>query len=264
MLAEFIKLFLAGWGFAIAMMAAVWLVSRAIRNAGVVDIAWSAGFAPIAVFWAAFGPGDLTRRWLIAGMAVLWSARLALHLFVRVKRLHPEEDRRYHALRAEWGANAEMKMFWFFQFQAALLAALSVPFLLACLNGRAGLSMFECAGAVLWLVALAGESLSDLQLKNFKADPANKGRVCQAGLWHYSRHPNYFFEWLIWVAFFVFALGSDWGWVTIYCPALMLFFLLKVTGIPMTEELAVKTKGEEYRAYQRTTSGFVPWFRKAG
>ena len=106
--------------------------------------------------------------------------------------------------------------------------------------------------------------VADHQLKVFKADPANKGRVCQTGLWHYSRHPNYFFEWLIWVAFSTYALGSSWGWISWYCPGLMLFFLLKVTGIPMTEELAVKTKGEEYRTYQRTTSGFVPWFRKAG
>jgi steroid 5-alpha reductase family enzyme len=120
----------------------------------------------------------------------------------------------------------------------------------------------EIAGAAIWLLALAGESLADYQLKQFKAGRAGTGRVCQVGLWRYSRHPNYFFEWLIWVAFFVFALGSPWGWLTIYCPALMLFFLIKVTGIPMTEELAVKTKGEEYIQYQRTTSGFVPWFRK--
>jgi steroid 5-alpha reductase family enzyme len=162
----------------------------------------------------------------------------------------------------EWGADAGRKMFWFFQLQGALLVALSSPFLLVCLNSRPDLSVWETAGLALWLVALAGESLADHQLKQFKAGKAGGGRVCQAGLWRYSRHPNYFFEWLIWVAFFVFALASPWGGVTIYCPALMLFFLLKVTGIPMTEELAVKTKGEEYVAYQRTTSGFVPWFRK--
>src|SRR5208283_3856301 len=97
-----------------------------------------------------------------------------------------------------------------------LLVALSVPFLLASLNVREGLSLVEFVGVALWLVALAGESIADHQLKMFKADPANRGRVCQAGLWHYSRHPNYFFEWLVWVAFFVFALGSPWGWVSVY------------------------------------------------
>jgi steroid 5-alpha reductase family enzyme len=140
---------------------------------------------------------------------------------------------------------------------------LSVPFLFACGNARPEFGAIEIAGAVLWLIALGGESLADWQLKQFKASPENKGSVCQAGLWRYSRHPNYFFEWLIWMAFFAVAAGAPWGWVTVYCPALMLFFLLRVTGIPMTEELAVKTKGEEYRAYQKTTSAFVPWFRRA-
>ena len=164
----------------------------------------------------------------------------------------------------EWGANAARKMFWFFQMQGLLLVALSAPFLLACLNPSKRFFHWwnlpvPPSGSSRWLA----KAVADQQLKKFKADPANRGRVCQAGLWHYSRHPNYFFEWLIWVAFFVFALGSPLGWTTVYCPALMLFFLLKVTGIPMTEELSVKNRGEEYRAYQRTTSAFVPWFRSA-
>ena len=83
------------------------------------------------------------------------------------------------------------------------------------------------------------------------------------GLWRYSRHPNYFFEWLVWVAYCVFAWPSPWGWATIYCPLLMLFFLFRVTGIPMTEEQALRSRGDDYRDYQRTTSAFVPWFPKA-
>jgi steroid 5-alpha reductase family enzyme len=153
-------------------------------------------------------------------------------------------------------------MFGFFQLQAALLVLLSVPFLIACLNPQPQINWLEWLGAAVWLVAVGGEGISDHQLKQFKENPANKGEVCQAGLWHYSRHPNYFFEWLVWVAFFLFALGSPLGCATIYCPALMLYFLIRVTGIPMTEDLAVKTKGEKYRAYQRTTSRFVPWFPK--
>jgi steroid 5-alpha reductase family enzyme len=262
--ADFLKLLLAAWVFVVVMMAVVWWISYRIRNAGIVDIAWSLGFAPVALLYAGFAGGFALRRWLIAGMVMFWSLRLGIHLLIRVKQHHPEEDRRYHALRNEWGANAERKMFGFFQLQALLLVALSVPFLLASLNPREGMSVAELAGVAIWLVALAGESVADHQLKAFKADPANRGRVCQTGLWHYSRHPNYFFEWLVWAAFFVFALGSPWGWVSLYCPALMLFFLLKVTGIPMTEELSVKNRGEEYRAYQRTTSAFVPWFRKGG
>ena len=89
-----------------------------------------------------------------------------------------------------------------------------------------------------------------------------RDRVCSAGLWHYSRHPNYFFEWLIWVSFFFFAFPAPWGWTTILCPALMLFFLLRVTGIPYTEEQSLRSRGLAYRQYQRSTSAFVPWFPK--
>ncbi len=109
---------------------------------------------------------------------------------------------------------------------------------------------------------MAGEGLADSQLKRFRAQPENRGQICQAGLWNFSRHPNYFFEWLVWVGLFIFALGSPLGCATLYCPALMLFFLLRVTGIPLTEELSLKSKGDRYREYQQTTSAFVPWFKK--
>jgi steroid 5-alpha reductase family enzyme len=262
MLQEFFILSFAALAFAVVLMAMIFLLSQMIKNAGIVDIAWSGGFAPVAALYALFAHGDPARRGLIAIMAGIWSLRLGGYLCVRVLSHHPEEDRRYKQLRAEWGAHANRKMFWFFQLQAALLVVLSMPFLLACLNNRMGIHWVEIAGCALWIIALAGESLADYQLQRFKANPANKGKVCQAGLWNYSRHPNYFFEWLIWVAYALFALGSPWGWIAIYCPMLMLHFLLKVTGIPMTEELAVKNKGDAYREYQRTTSAFVPWFKK--
>jgi steroid 5-alpha reductase family enzyme len=263
MQAESIKLFLVALGFSIVLMTAMWVLSRMIHNIGVIDIAWSFGFAPVVIYAASVASGNPAHRWFIAAMVTLWSVRLGSHVLIRVARLHPKEDVRYEALRAEWGAKLDRKLFWFFEFQAVLIAVLAVPFLIVCLNTQASLSPFEYAGAAIWLLAWAGESLADHQLKVFKADPKNKGRVCQAGMWHYSRHPNYFCEWMVWVGFCVFALGSPWGWTALYCPALMLFFLLKVTGIPMTEELSVKSKGEAYREYQRTTSGFVPWFRKS-
>jgi steroid 5-alpha reductase family enzyme len=262
MLPEFLKLILLAWAFAFALMAVVWFISVRIANAGIVDIAWSLGFAPVALLYAVLADGYAPRRWLIFAMASLWSLRLGIYLYFRVMGHHPQEDRRYAELRREWGANVNGKMFGFFQLQAALLVVLSVPFLLACLNPEPQINPLEWLGLAVWFVAVVGESLSDHQLKQFKKNPANKGEVCQAGLWHYSRHPNYFFEWLIWVAFFLFALGSPIGCVSVYCPALMLYFLVRVTGIPMTEDLAVKTKGEKYLAYQRTTSRFVPWFPK--
>ncbi len=248
--------------FAIALMVVIWGLALYVNNLGIVDIAWSAAFAPVAIFYAATTHGDPTRRWLIAGMATLWSLRLGTHLFFRVTSHHPQEDVRYAKMREQWGKRLKSQALIFFQLQAVLIVLLSIPFLIVCLNDRPGISLLEWLGVALWFIAVAGEGVADWQLKKFRSCPENKGKICQAGLWNYSRHPNYFFEWLVWVGFYVFALGSPLGCATIYCPALMLFFLLRVTGIPLTEELSLKSKGEAYRAYQRTTSAFVPWFKK--
>jgi steroid 5-alpha reductase family enzyme len=194
-------------------------------------------------------------------MAALWGVRLAIYLlFTRV--IGQPEEGRYVQLRREWGGNLPLKFLAFFQFQALLCIVLSTPFLVAALNARPRLSFLEYAAAALWLFAFAGELLADRQLHAFKANPANRGRTCRAGLWKYSRHPNYFFEWLIWVAFALFAMSSPYGYLALVSPLLILFFLFRVTGIPATEAQALRTKGEDYRQYQRTTSAFVPWFRR--
>ncbi len=259
----------AALGLAIVEMGITWLAACRIRNFGIVDIVWSAGFAAIAGLYLAMTPslsGGSFRRVLIGLLAGIWSFRLAYHLMVRVSSHHPVEDVRYAKLREEWGVRAESRMFWFFQLQGALQVVLSLPFVLiirdpAAPAGSLGLS--GVAGSMIWVIGLVGESIADRQLAVFRSNPENKGRVCQAGLWRYSRHPNYFFEWLIWVGYAVFALGSPFGWLGLIAPALMLHFLVNVTGIPMTEELSVKSKGDAYREYQRTTSAFVPWIPKA-
>jgi steroid 5-alpha reductase family enzyme len=220
------------------------------------------GFIPLALLYRIFGDGEPARQNLITLMVLLWSARLGSHLWKRVMGHHPEEDGRYRELRAAVEGHENFFFFWFFQAQALLLAVLSLPILLADFDPRVSLGFSDVLGFVVWLVALVGESLADRQLAAFKADPANKGKVCSAGLWRYSRHPNYFFEWLIWVSFFFFALPAPWGWTTILCPALMLYFLLRVTGIPYTEEQSLRSRGLAYRQYQRSTSAFVPWFPK--
>lgn len=154
-------------------------------------------------------------------------------------------------------------MYRFFMLQAALNVFLSLPLLVACLNPAPGIGMLEWLGVAIWALGLAGETLADRQLARFKADPGNRGRVCAAGLWRYSRHPNYFFEWTIWVAYAAFALGSPpWGYAGLLTPALMLHLLLNVTGIRATEEQALRSKGEAYREYQRRTSAFVPLPRR--
>jgi steroid 5-alpha reductase family enzyme len=241
------------------VMAAVWLVAVRLRNAGIVDVAWSANFALLAAFCAALGPGFLPRRLLIGAMTFAWSLRLAVHLYRRVMGAHPVEDGRYRQLRERWAPHASRRFFWFFQLQAGLNLLLAGPLLVACANPAPAVHPLEWAGLVLWAVALAGESAADRQLAAFRHEPSNRGRTCRGGLWRYSRHPNYFFEWLVWAAYFLFALASPGGWATVYCPALMLYFLFRVTGIPATEEQAIRSRGEDYREYQRTTSAFFPW-----
>jgi steroid 5-alpha reductase family enzyme len=134
--------------------------------------------------------------------------------------------------------------------------------LLACLDTRAPLGILEKFAAGVWLISMIGEAIADQQLNAFKKKPENKGKTCREGLWKYSRHPNYFFDWQLWVAYAVFALASPWGWLGLISPALILYFLLSVTGIPATEAQALRSRGNEYREYQRTTNSFVPWFPK--
>ena len=255
------------------MMFVIWLVSERIGNAGIVDVAWGFGFAIVALVDAALayshGWGNLSRSALILIMVALWSLRLGLFLAFRFKRMWPEEDGRYKKYRQDWGNRASLGLFLAFEMQAVLLASLTLPFALALTNANQQISGFEIAGFVIWLVAFVCETISDQQLEGFKsrrleADQAKQiSPVCQVGFWNYSRHPNYFFEWLVWLAFFCFSLGSPGGIYTIYCPLLMLFFLTKVTGVKATEEQAVRSKGQAYIDYQRTTSAFVPWFKRS-
>jgi steroid 5-alpha reductase family enzyme len=243
------------------VMTALWVLGRIQRNFSYVDIGWSANFALLAVIYGILGAGSPLRRGVIGAMFTFWGLRLALHLSHRI--LGEPEEGRYQELRRRWGADGEpalnRRMYAFFMLQGALNLFLSIPLLVAVQNPTPGLSPWEWAGFLIWAVGLGGEWLSDLQLSLFKANPGNRGKVCDQGLWRYSRHPNYFFEWTIWVAYACFALGSPpWGYLGLLMPPLMLHFLLNVTGIRATEEQALRSKGDAYRDYQRRTSAFVP------
>lgn len=245
------------------IMAGVWVWAYKIKNAGVVDIFWSYNFPVIAIILFFLGDGLDSRRMLICAMVAIAAFRLGTHLMVRVVSHLDEEEGRYKQLRSEWAPNANSKFFWFFQMQAVSNVFLAIPFFIVVVNPAPQLSVLEYTGAALWMIAFLGESLADSQLNQFKKDPANKGEVCDTGLWHYSRHPNYFFEWLMWVAYFVFALASPYGYIAIISPLAILYLLLKVTGVPATEQQSLHSKGDKFRAYQKSTSVFVPWFKKA-
>ena len=244
------------WALTAAAMAALWAVSRIRGNAGVVDVAWSLATAAIGASFALTADGDAARRGVVAAMAAAWGLRLGAHLWARVAR--EAEDGRYQHLKETWGANAARNLFVFFQVQAVWAVMFALPMLAAAGNPRP-LGAWDGLGIAIWLVALGGETIADHQLSRFRADPANRGQVCRAGLWHYSRHPNYFFEWLHWWAYAALAAGAPLWWVPPIGVATMAWFITRVTGIPPTEAQALRSRGAAYRAYQRTTSAFVPW-----
>jgi steroid 5-alpha reductase family enzyme len=256
-----LTLAVTGAGILFIVFTIVWFIQLRTGNAAIVDPVWSLSFPLLALVYFGFSQFTISHV-LFLVMIAIWGLRLGIHLFVRVLR-EEHEDVRYSALRKEWGRNQNVFMLRFYYYQAILALILSMPFALVMSAGHEGLSAFEITGFVIWAIAVGGESIADAQLKSFKADPKNKGKVCGKGLWYYSRHPNYFFEWLIWVSFFVFALGSPFGAVSIICPLLILYFLLKVTGIPYTEIQSVKSKGQAYIEYQKTTSAFVPLPKKS-
>ncbi|BCS34342.1 membrane protein [Luteitalea sp. TBR-22] len=243
-------------------MVAVWLLSVRLHNAGIVDVAWSAAFTPVAIGYAWLAGGWPARDLLLVALVAAWSLRLAWHLYVRVSAEHPHEDSRYAALRAHWGTAANAKMLGFFQVQAVAALILSVPFALVALNPTPGFAPLEWVGVAVTLIGLAGEATADAQLARFRANPANKGRVCQDGLWAWSRHPNYFFEWIIWCGFGIFALGSPQGWLGLHVIPLMFYVMRYGTGVPYAEASSLRSRGDAYREYQRTTNTFIPGPRR--
>ncbi len=251
----------AGWILAAVVMVLLWVWHLRLRNAGVVDAGWTALVSGLAILYANIGDGAWSRRSAIAWMMGSWGARLTVYLLYDRVFGRPE-DGRYADLRRAHGDHANVWFFWFFQAQAAAAVFFSLPALLVAVNPEPRLSPLELTACGLWVVAFAGESTADRQLVRFKANLANRGHTCQAGLWRYSRHPNYFFEWILWMAYALVAVSSPWGWTAFACPAAMLYLLFKVTGIPATEAQALRSRGDEYRNYQRTTSVFVPWFKE--
>ncbi len=253
---------LYGWLGAAALMALLWIVQRRTGNAGVVDVGWAFGIATLAVVYSLLGPAPLHIRLPAGAMGALWGFRLAWHIH---RRGHGKpEDGRYAQLRRDWAGAFQGKLFAFYQFQGLTVALLALPYLLVAFHRAAEWGWVHAAGLSVWAVGWIGESVADAQLEAFKRIPGKKDPVCRSGLWGYSRHPNYFFEWLTWVGLAVYALAAPYGWIALACPAAILHILLNVTGVPATEEQAVRSKGDAYRRYQADTNAFFPGPRRKG
>ncbi len=242
-------------GSALAMTG-VWAYARGTGNIGYVDVAWAALMGLMAIAVAVGSHGSLIARCLVCAMLALWALRLALHLFARVHGR--PEDGRYAYLRQHWNGD-QGRFFLFFQAQAVIIPLFALPLLAAASNSVDTITGLTIAAIVVWIIAVGGESIADRQLATWVENPANKDKTCRSGLWAWSRHPNYFFEWLHWFVYALLAIGAPMAWLALTGPLLMFAFLYRVTGIPYTEAQSLRSRGDDYRAYQREVNAFFPW-----
>jgi steroid 5-alpha reductase family enzyme len=243
------------------LMAFAWMVQQRTGNSGWVDTIWTFAVGLVgagSALWPVGGAAPNARQWLVAALVAIWSLRLGSHIARRTAEI--TDDPRYAAFAKEWGVNSARRMFVFLQNQALGSVPLVFAIFVAARFPADALRWQDVLGALILLAGIAGEALADAQLKRFRADPANQGRVCDAGLWRWSRHPNYFFEWFCWLAYPVIGLSFayTWGLATLLAPVFMYWILVYVTGIPPLEEQMLRSRGERYRAYQSRTSKFFP------
>jgi steroid 5-alpha reductase family enzyme len=237
------------------VMMAAWSWQRRTANAGWSDVFWTFGLGSAGVV-TSFGAGP--RGPLVAAIIAVWALRLGIHIFRRTRGA--PEDSRYAQLRREWGERFERRIFVFLQIQAAAAILLLIP-LFSAAAARTAWGWRDGLALAIIAAAIAGEGLADAQLQRFRDDPAHHGKVCEVGLWRWSRHPNYFFEWLHWLAYPVLASGSAWFWPALIGPALMYWLLAHVSGIPLLEAQMLRSRGDLYRDYQRRVRPFFPFPR---
>lgn len=244
----------------LVVMVGAWAYGLAVKNGGWTDVFWSfgTGFVLAAAAFLATGTDtSQARRVMIAAFMLIWGLRLGLYLAPRVAG-HPE-DPRYAAFRAT-AKNYPLTMLWVSLPQAPASALLGLSVVVAAQRPVPQLDLRDALALVVYLVAIVGETVSDAQMKRFRANPDNKGQVIETGLWAWSRHPNYFFQWLGWMAYPVMALDLSWpvSLLTLVAPAVMFGLLRYVSGVPPLEEAMLKSRGDKFRDYQKRVSVFFP------
>jgi len=253
-----IATFLLTVALGIATKTCAWLLQLRTRNAGIVDAIWAFTLGAMALIYGALGDSSPALRLLMTLMGLGWGLRLGLHLLLRNRGA--EEDWRYARMRSDWGAQANRNMLLLFQFQNLFSWALAATAFLPVAYGHSLPAWpWLLLSITIWAGSVAGEALADRQLARFRADPAHHGQVCRVGLWRLSRHPNYFFESLHWLAYAPLAIGGPlWGAVSLLAPIIMALLLMKLSGVPLLEREMLRRKAG-YADYVRTTNALIPW-----
>lgn len=246
-------------------MSLAWAAQQATGNSGWVDTGWTFGLGAVGVLCAlapfpAAPVASAPRRTLVAIAVFAWAMRLGFHIASRTAGI--VDDPRYAALRESWGPQRASRQMWLLaQKQALVSIPLALSIFLAARNPAPALRLQDILAALIFVAAIAGEAIADRQLREFRRTAA-RGAICDAGLWRWSRHPNYFFEWLGWLGYAVIAVDFTgayaWGWLALAGPACMYWLLVFVSGIPPLEEHMLRTRGDAFRAYQARTSAFFP------
>lgn len=243
-------------------MTLMWLLSLKLINTSIVDIIWGFGFVLVNWIIHLLTPEEfITQKWIINILVTLWGLRLTAHIFLRNKG--KPEDFRNAAWRKQYG----QKWWWYsylqtFMLQSALMLFISAPIIhIQATSIPTNIGMVEIFGIFIWIIGFFFKNVGDIQLKKFKKDPTNKGKLLNTGVWRYTRHPNYFGDAVQWWGFYLIAAGSTLGFLTIFSPIIMTYFLIKVSGVAMLEK-SMEEKKPGYKEYMKTTNAFIPWFPK--
>jgi steroid 5-alpha reductase family enzyme len=240
--------------FVVVWMSCIWLVYLLCKNPAIVDLAWTLSIGGISTIYYYLGEPSFATR-LIYALMIIWTSRLTILIVYRLIKF--KTDGRYEELDKKWAGSLPSKYFIFFMAQGAAAIVMTLPLLFIATFQKE--HWMDVLGIFCMIIGLIGVISSDVSLQSFIAKKENRGEVCEKGLWKYSRHPNYFFEWVYWLGLFFFAVTVSGGWITILSPLTLLITLLFFTGIPAAEERSLITKKEKYIDYQRRVSSFIPW-----
>jgi len=238
-----------------SLMTLLFIIAQIQKDNSIVDIFWGLGFCVVAIFSLIRSGNTSVRAFLVTGLVLIWGTRLAWYIARR--NIGQGEDFRYVEMRKRWGKfeliGAYLNVF---VLQGVLMFLISLPAQMSILYGHSPINLLDISGTVIWLVGFYFEAAGDAQMKRFKSDAANKGKIMTSGLWSLTRHPNYFGEILMWWGIFIIALNASHWYASLFGSLLITFFLMKVSGVPMLEK---KYKDNpEYQEYIRKTPELFP------